>query len=70
MFFFSLVFIVLVAPYEYGLTESLPNPHIKRGLMLVSKIMQHIANQSTFLKEQCLLPFNAFIQSRFEPARR
>ncbi|KRX68358.1 Neurofibromin, partial [Trichinella sp. T9] len=60
----------IVSPFEYGLTENYPNANVKRGLMLVSKILQQIANQTISLKESCLQPFNAFIQSKFEPTRR
>uniref|UniRef100_A0A915KNP1 Neurofibromin n=1 Tax=Romanomermis culicivorax TaxID=13658 RepID=A0A915KNP1_ROMCU len=70
MVFLRFINPAIVAPYEHFLMESVPSQRMKRGLMLVSKILQNIANQSTFIKEQCLLPFNLFIQSKFESARR
>lgn len=43
---------------------------IKRGLMLMSKILQNIANHVEFSKEQHMLPFNDFLRAHFEIARR
>ncbi|KAJ8938296.1 hypothetical protein NQ318_020355 [Aromia moschata] len=43
---------------------------IKRGLMLMSKILQNIANHVEFSKEQHMLPFNDFLRAHFEIGRR
>lgn len=38
--------------------------------MLMSKILQNIANHVEFSKEQHMLPFNDFLRQHFEGARR
>lgn len=43
---------------------------VKRGLMLMSKILQNIANHVEFSKEQHMLPFNDFLRAHFEIGRR
>jgi hypothetical protein len=45
-------------------------PSVKRGLMLMSKILQNIANHVEFSKEQHMLPFNDFLRAHFEIGRR
>jgi neurofibromin 1 len=45
-------------------------PTVKRGLMLMSKILQNIANHVEFSKEQHMLPFNDFLRDHFEIGRR
>lgn len=59
-----------VAPFESGLTEIQLNPKMKRGVMIVSKILQSIANRPSYVKEQFLLPFKDFIAARIEPAKK
>lgn len=46
-----------------------PQP-VKRGLMLMSKILQNIANHVEFSKEQHMIPFNDFLKAHFEVGRR
>jgi neurofibromin 1 len=60
----------IVSPYEMGIVDKQPIPRIKRGLMLMSKILQNIANHVEFSKEQHMLPFNDFLRSNFEAGRR
>lgn len=60
----------IVSPCELGIVDRQPPPKIKRGLMLVSKILQNIANHVEFSKEQHMLPFNDFVRSNFEADRR
>ena len=43
---------------------------IKRGLMLMSKILQNIANHVEFSKEAHMQCFNDFVRSNFEQGRR
>lgn len=50
-------------------TRQVPAP-IKRGLMLMSKILQNIANHVEFSKEQHMLPFNHFLRAHFEAGRK
>ncbi|XP_034936145.1 neurofibromin isoform X2 [Chelonus insularis] len=60
----------IVSPQEMGIVNKPVPPHIKRGLMLMSKILQNIANHVEFSKEQHMLPFNDFLRTRFEIGRR
>ena len=60
----------IVSPYEMGIVEKQPPSTIKRGLMLMSKILQNIANHVEFSKEQHMLGFNEFVQRNFEGGRR
>jgi neurofibromin 1 len=60
----------IVSPCESGIVDRQPLPKIKRGLMLVSKILQNIANHVEFSKEQHMLPFNDFVRINFEAGRR
>lgn len=59
----------IVSPYEAGIVDKQPNPRTMRGLMLVSKILQNIANNVEFSKEGHMLPFNNFVRTHFEPMR-
>ncbi|XP_022248395.1 neurofibromin-like, partial [Limulus polyphemus] len=61
---------VIVSPYEMGIVEKQPSPKTKRGLMLMSKILQNTANHVEFSKEQHMLPFNDFLRSNFDIGRR
>ena len=60
----------IVAPYESGIVDKPPPPKITRGLMLVSKILQNIANNVEFSKEEHMLPFNDFVRAQFVPMRK
>lgn len=60
----------IVAPYEAGIVNAQPPPKTMRGLMLVSKILQNIANDVEFSKEEHMLPFNDFVRTQFDPMRK
>ncbi|KAK0170129.1 hypothetical protein PV328_010729 [Microctonus aethiopoides] len=60
----------IVSPQEMGIVNKPVPPQIKRGLMLMSKILQNIANHVEFSKEQHMLPFNDFLRAHFETGRR
>lgn len=60
----------IVSPYEAGIVDRQPSQRTLRGLMLVSKILQNIANNVEFSKEEHMLPFNDFVRTQFEPLRR
>ncbi|XP_057319291.1 neurofibromin [Microplitis mediator] len=60
----------IVSPQEMGIVNKPVPLQIKRGLMLMSKILQNIANHVEFSKEQHMLPFNDFLRARFEIGRR
>lgn len=62
--------LLLVSPYEAGIVDRQPTPQIKRGLMLMSKILQNIANHVLFTKEQHMRHFNDFLKTNFEAGRR
>ncbi|CAH2003701.1 unnamed protein product [Acanthoscelides obtectus] len=60
----------IVSPQEMGIVNKQVPGSVKRGLMLMSKILQNIANHVEFSKEQHMLPFNDFLRSHFEIGRR
>ncbi|XP_061381532.1 neurofibromin isoform X2 [Danaus plexippus] len=60
----------IVSPQEMGIVSRPIPAHIKRGLMLMSKILQNIANHVEFSKEQHMLPFNDFLREHFEAGRK
>lgn len=60
----------IVSPYEAGILDKKPPPRIERGLKLMSKILQSIANHVLFTKEEHMRPFNDFVKSNFDLARR
>lgn len=60
----------IVSPKELGIVSEEVPPNIRRVLMLVSKILQSIANHVEFSKEKHMLPFNDFLRENFEAARR
>lgn len=53
-----------------GIVNKTVPQSVKRGLMLMSKILQNIANHVEFSKEQHMIPFNDFLRQHFEIARR
>lgn len=60
----------IVSPQEHGIVDrDVPAP-MKRGLMLISKILQNIANHVEFSKEQHMLCFNDFLRARVEVGRK
>ncbi|XP_044742019.1 neurofibromin [Chrysoperla carnea] len=60
----------IVSPQEMGIVAKHVPPSVKRGLMLMSKILQNIANHVEFSKEQHMLFFNDFLRAHFEIGRR
>ncbi|CAF1066978.1 unnamed protein product [Adineta ricciae] len=58
----------LVLPHEYGIVDAEPLPSIKRGLTLVSKILQNIANNLIFTKEFHMRCFNDYLRYTFDSA--
>eukprot|EP01112_Ceratiomyxa_fruticulosa_P013951 TRINITY_DN3958_c0_g1_i1.p1 TRINITY_DN3958_c0_g1~~TRINITY_DN3958_c0_g1_i1.p1 ORF type:complete len:612 (+),score=150.03 TRINITY_DN3958_c0_g1_i1:172-2007(+) len=62
--FFFLRFLCpsMVTPEGYGLIEEVPSPKARRSLILVSKILQNLANQVEFgNKEEYMCIMNGFI---------
>ncbi|XP_052799724.1 neurofibromin-like isoform X3 [Mya arenaria] len=60
----------IVSPYESGIIDVEPTPKIKRGLTLMCKIMQNIANHLLFTKENHMRGFNDILKTNFEAGRR
>lgn len=60
----------IVSPQELGIVGKQVPGSVKRGLMLMSKILQNIANHVEFSKEQHMLCFNDFLRAHFEFGRR
>ncbi|XP_071181509.1 neurofibromin-like isoform X6 [Mytilus edulis] len=60
----------LVSPYESGIIDEEPSTKVKRGLTLMCKIMQNIANHLLFTKETHMRTFNDFLKTNFEAGRR
>lgn len=60
----------IVSPQELGIVTKQVPSSVKRGLMLMSKILQNIANHVEFSKEQHMLCFNDFLRDQFEIGRR
>jgi neurofibromin 1 len=64
--FLRLINPVLISPQEYGIVEGEPPPKMKRGLTLMCKILQNLANNLVFTKEYYMKFFNDFLRSNFE----
>lgn len=60
----------IVSPQELGIVGKQVPSSVKRGLMLMSKILQNIANHVEFSKEQHMLCFNDFLRAHVEAGRR
>ncbi|KAF7700963.1 neurofibromin isoform X1 [Silurus meridionalis] len=60
----------IVSPYEAGILDKKPPLRIERGLKLMSKILQSIANHVLFTKEEHMRPFNDYVKSNFDLARK
>lgn len=60
----------IVSPQELGIVSKQVPGSVKRGLMLMSKILQNIANHVEFSKEQHMLCFNDFLRAHVEAGRR
>jgi neurofibromin 1 len=65
-----MLLLFIVSPQEMSIVIKQVPPAVKRGLMLMSKILQNIANHVEFSKEQHMLPFNDFLRAHFEIGRR
>eukprot|EP00026_Physarum_polycephalum_P005719 Phypoly_transcript_05756.p1 GENE.Phypoly_transcript_05756~~Phypoly_transcript_05756.p1 ORF type:complete len:548 (+),score=128.32 Phypoly_transcript_05756:134-1777(+) len=66
-FFLRFVCPSLVAPEGYGLSEQVPDTKARRSLILVSKILQNLANQVEFgSKEEYMKIMNSFITGNMQ----
>ena len=60
-----------MSPCESGIIDKQPTPRMKRGLTLMCKVMQNIANHVLFTKEQHMRIFNDnFLKENFPIGRR
>ncbi|XP_071499783.1 neurofibromin-like [Diadema antillarum] len=57
----------IVSPFEHGIVNKKPSLKVQRGLKLVSKIMQNVANQVQF-KEIHMMHFNEFLDNNAKRA--
>lgn len=62
--------LITVSPFESGIIDEEPTQKVKRGLTLMCKIMQNIANHLQFTKENHMRTFNEFLKTNFEAGRR
>ncbi|KAK4469506.1 hypothetical protein MN116_007051 [Schistosoma mekongi] len=60
----------VVSPYESGILDFEPPSRVKRGLILIGKMMQNIANQLLFTKEPHMRVFDSVLQKHFETCRQ
>ncbi|TNN17943.1 Neurofibromin [Schistosoma japonicum] len=60
----------VVSPYESGILDFEPPSRVKRGLILIGKMMQNIANQLMFTKEPHMRVFDSVLQKHFETCRQ
>ncbi|CAI2722393.1 unnamed protein product, partial [Schistosoma spindalis] len=60
----------VVSPYESGILDFEPPSRVKRGLILIGKMMQNIANQLLFTKEPHMRIFDPVLQKHFESCRQ
>jgi len=69
--FFFLRFInpALSLPEQYELVPSV-TPDIRRSMILITKVLQQLANEVDTFKEQYMAPFSPFVQKYKEPLRQ
>jgi len=52
----------IVAPESEGLVSSIPTKEMRRGLLLIAKVIQNLANNVLFgTKEPYMFPLNPFL---------
>jgi neurofibromin 1 len=70
--FFFLRFMnpALTLPEQYALVPSVPTPDVRRSMILITKVLQQLANEVDTFKEQYMAPFAPFVQKYKEPLRQ
>jgi hypothetical protein len=70
--FFFLRFMnpALTLPEQYALVPSVPNPDVRRSMILITKVLQQLANEVDTFKEQYMAPFGPFVRKHKEPLRQ
>jgi len=61
--FLRLICPAIVAPFGFQLVEELPNPEATRTLLLIAKMIQHLANGLLIFKEDFMLPLDDWLVS-------
>lgn len=69
-FFLRFINPAITSPHATGIVDQIPPEELRRGLMLLSKILQNLANHVLFTKEKHMEPFNGFLQANFDKARK
>lgn len=54
----------LMTPKARGVLKADPTPVTQRGLLLISKLLQNLANNVEFKKEPYMLPLNSFVTDK------
>jgi hypothetical protein len=69
--FFFLRFInpALLLPEQYDLVPSVA-PHVRRSMVLITKVLQQLANELDSFKEQYMAPLSAFVRKNMDPLRQ
>lgn len=68
-FFLRFINPAITSPHLTGIIDQIPSEELRRGLMLLSKILQNLGNHVLFTKEKHMEPFNGFLQANFQKAR-
>jgi hypothetical protein len=68
-FFLRFVNPALILPEQYDLLPSI-TPHFRRSMVLITKVLQQLANELDTFKEQYMAPFSAFVRKNMEPLRQ
>ena len=68
--FFFLRFInpALSLPEQFNLVPSV-TPDVRRSMILITKVLQQLANEVDSFKEQYMAPFSSFVQKHKQPLR-
>jgi hypothetical protein len=68
--FFFLRFInpALSLPEQFNLVPSV-TPDVRRSMILITKVLQQLANEVDTFKEQYMAPFSSFVQKHKQPLR-
>ncbi|XP_020613799.1 neurofibromin-like [Orbicella faveolata] len=69
-FFLRFINPAITSPHATGIIDQVPSEELGRGLMLLSKVLQNLANHVLFTKEKHMEPFNGFLQANFDKARK
>jgi hypothetical protein len=68
-FFLRLINPALLLPEQFDLIPSV-TPHIRRSMVLITKVLQQLANELDTFKEQYMAPFSSFVRKNIHPLRQ